>query len=558
VTDRKATAPDTPARIPAILKDSVRNRGVAFTAGERAGLGLTGRLPSAVLTLDEQAERAYIQLRSAPASITRKVYLDQLRDRNETLYFKVLADHLAEFLPIVAEPVPGEAIGQCVPEYGSPDGIYLSIDRPGDIEKSFATLGLGADDVDVIVCSDAAEVPGIGDRGVDGIEIAAGKLAIYAAAAGVRPGRVIPVSLDVGTDNEALRSDPLYLGSRHARRRGRDYDAFVKRYVETVSSLFPRALLHFGAFGPENARKILQAYGHGYRVFTDDVQGTGTVVLAAVYAGVRVSGIPMKHQTVVVFGAGAAGVAIADQLRDAIVADGATDEQARSQIWLVGEQGLLFDDMDDLRDFQKGYARKRSDSPWASRPAPVGLTETISEAAPTILVGTSAVEGAFTRQVIEAMCQATRRPLIMTVSGSPSTAEATPSDVMTWSDARALVAAGSAVSPAGDDGSTFTIGQANSFLVAPGLGLGVIVSRASRVTPHMLRAAAAAIAEQADASQPGTPLLPVVRNLRASSAMVAEAVVRAAVADGVAVHYPTNLTQAIQDAMWLPAYPDIG
>jgi malate dehydrogenase (oxaloacetate-decarboxylating) len=558
VTDRKATAPDTPARIPAILKDPVRNRGVAFTAGERAGLGLTGRLPSAVLTLDEQAERAYIQLRSAPASITRKVYLDQLRDRNETLYFKVLADHLAEFLPIVAEPVPGEAIGQCVPEYGSPDGIYLSIDRPGDIEKSFATLGLGADDVDVIVCSDAAEVPGIGDRGVDGIEIAAGKLAIYAAAAGVRPGRVIPVSLDVGTDNEALRSDPLYLGSRHARRRGRDYDAFLQRYVETVSSLFPRALLHFGAFGPENARKILQAYGHGYRVFTDDVQGTGTVVLAAVYAGVRVSGIPMKHQTVVVFGAGAAGVAIADQLRDAIVADGATDEQARSQIWLVGEQGLLFDDMDDLRDFQKGYARKRSDSPWASRPAPVGLTETISEAAPTILVGTSAVEGAFTRQVIEAMCQATRRPLIMTVSGSPSTAEATPSDVMTWSDARALVAAGSAVSPAGDDGSTFTIGQANSFLVAPGLGLGVIVSRASRVTPHMLRAAAAAIAEQADASQPGTPLLPVVRNLRASSAMVAEAVVRAAVADGVAVHYPTNLTQAIQDAMWLPAYPDIG
>jgi malate dehydrogenase (oxaloacetate-decarboxylating) len=558
VTDRKATAPDPPARIPAILNDPVRNRGVAFSAEERAGLGLTGRLPSAVLTLDEQAERAYIQVRSASAGITRKVYLEQLRDRNETLYFKVLSEHPAELLPVVADPVPGEAIGQCTQEFYIPNGIYLSIDRPGDIEGSFASLGLGADDVDVIVCSDAAEIPGIGDRGVGGIQIAAGKVAAYTAAAGIRPGRLIPVSLDVGTDNQALRSDPLYLGNRHARRRGRDYDAFIRRYVETVSRLFPGALLHFGAFGPENARKILQAYGRGYRVFGEDMQGTGTMVLAAVYAGIRVSGIPMKHQTVVVFGAGATGVAIADQLHDAIVADGATDEQARSQIWLVGRQGLLFDDMDDLRDFQKGYARKRSDSPWGSWPAPVGLTETIGEAAPTILLGTSAVEGAFTRQVIEAMCQATRRPLVMTVSGSPSTAEATPSDVMTWSDARALVGAGSAVSAAGYDGSTFTIAQANSLLVAPGLGLGVIVSRASRVTPHMLRGAAAAIAEQADASQPGTPLLPAPRNLRASSAMVAEAVVPAAVTDGVAVHYPTNLTQAIQDAMWLPAYPDIG
>jgi len=327
--------------------------------------------------------------------------------------------------------------------------------------------------------------------------------------------------------------------------------------VETASGLFPGALLHFEAFGPDNAWKILQDYGHGYRVFTNDVQGTGTLVLAAVYAGIRVSGIPMKHQTVAVFGAGATGVAIADQLRDAIVADGATDEQARSQIWLVGRHGLLFDDMDDLRDFQRGFARKRSDSPWASRLAPVGLTETINEAAPTTLLGTSAAQGAFTRQVIEAMCQATRRPLVMTVSGSASTAESTPSDVMAWSEGRALVAAGDAVSPDGSS-SRFTIGQASSFLLVPGLGLGVIVSRASRVTPRMLRAAAATIAEQTDASQPGTPLLPVVRNLRASSATVAEAVVRAAVADGVAVHYPTNLTQAIQDAMWLPTYPSIG
>jgi malate dehydrogenase (oxaloacetate-decarboxylating) len=527
-------------RTHSILNDRVRNRGVAFSVRERAELGLTGRLPPAVLTLDEQAERAYSQLRAMPGGVARKLYLEHLRDRNETLYFTVLSGHPAELLPIVTDPLAGDGIGQSSPECYSPDGIYLSIDRPGDIEKSFATLGLGAGDVDIIVCSDGEEIPGIGDWGGGGIQIAAGKLAIYTAAAGIRPSRVIPVALDAGTDNQALRGDPFYLGSRRARCHGQDYHAFIRRYVQTVSRLFPGALLHFEAIDPENARQVLHAYGRGYRVFSD-VQGTGAAVLAAVYAGIRVTGIPMKYQMVVAFGAGAAGVAIADQLRDAMVADGATEEQARSQIWLVGTS------------------------------APAGLTETIDEAAPTILLGTSAVEGAFNRPVIEAMCRSTRRPLILPVSGPAGTAEAAPSDVIAWSDGRALVAtgsaartagtaartAGTAAGAAGRDGAAFTIRRAGSFLVDPGLGLGVMVSGACRVTPHMLRAAAAAIAEQADASQPGAPLLPVVRDLRASSAMLAEAVVRAAVADGVAVFNPMNPTEAIQDAMWRPAYPDI-
>jgi malate dehydrogenase (oxaloacetate-decarboxylating) len=408
----------------------------------------------------------------------------------------------------------------------TPSILNLSIDRPGDIEKSFAALGLGAGDVDIIVCSDGAEIPGVGDRGVGGIQAAAGTLAIYTAAAGIRPGRVVPVSLDAGPDNQALRGDPFYLGSRRARRRGQDYDAFIRRYVQTVSRLFPGALLHFEAIHPEHARRLLHAYSRGYRVFSD-VQGTGAAVLAAIYAGIRVTGIPMKYQTVVAFGAGATGVAIAGQLRDAMVADGATEEQARSQIRLVGTS------------------------------APAGLTETVDQAAPTILLSTSAVEGAFTQSVIEAMCRATSRPLILPVSGPSSRAEAGPSDVIAWSDGRALVATGSAAGAPGHDGARFTIRQAGSFLVVPGLGLGVLVSGASRVTPRMLRAAAAAIAEQADASQPGAPLLPAVRDLRASSAMLAEAVVRAAVIDGVAVFNPTNPAQAIQDAMWQPAYPEI-
>ena len=548
----------TPPQFSAILVDAARNRGAAFSAAERDALGLTGRLPPAVLTLDEQSQRAYTQLQSQPDNLARSVFLGRLHDRNETLYFKVLSDHLAEVLPVVEGCAANEVIGRYPDEYGSPRGIYLSIDRPGDIEKSLATLGLGTGDVDVIVCSDAEQVPGIGDRGAGGMRTATGKLAAYTAGAGIHPQRVIPVSLDAGTDNETLLSDPSYLGNRHARRRGQDYDAFIERYVQTVSALFPDALLHFEDLSDENERKVLRTYGHRYRVFTGGVQGTGAVVLAAVYAAIRVTGIPMKHQELVVFGAGAAGVGIADQLRAAMTADGATDEQARSQIWLANAHGLLFDDMGDLRDFQRNYAKQRSGAPGASRPGAAGLADIIERVAPTILVGASALRGTFTQEVVQAMCQATRRPLILPLSTAAATIEAMPADIIAWSGGKALVATGVQADPIEWNGTTFTLGQLNEVLAYPGLGLGIIASQAAKVTPRMLQAAAAALAEQVDASQLGAPLLPSSHGLRASSALVAEAVVCAAVADQVALFNPTNPIRAIHDAMWRPAYPDIG
>jgi malate dehydrogenase (oxaloacetate-decarboxylating) len=554
MSDRKALSPRTRT----ILEDPARNRGVAFSVREREELGLTGRLPSGVLTLSEQAERTAAQLRSLPNDLARSLYLGQLNDRNETLFFKVLSDHLDELLPIVCDPTAGETIEQYSHEHRRPRGIYLSIDRPDDIEKSFASLGLGADDVDVIACSDAGDLPGVGDCGVAGVRIAAGKLAVYTAGAGIRPDRVIPVSLDAGTDNQALLDDPLYVGNRHARRRGKDYEAFIERYVQTASRMFPGALLHFQDFGARQARRILQSYGGDYRVFVDNMQGTGAVVLAAVYAAARLTGIPMKHQTMVVFGAGAAGVAVADQVHDAIVADGATDEQAGNQIWLVGNGGLLFDDMDDLRNFQAPYAKNRSDVAWVAGSGPVGLVRTIERTAPTILLGAAGIHGAFTPQVIRAMGKATRRPAILSISNPASRIEATPSDVITWSDGRALVATGVPAASVEYQGTTFAIGQANSALIFPGIGLGIIVSRAARVTPHMLQAAAAAVAEQVDMSRAGAPLLPGVQNLRASSALVAEAVIRAAVTDKVATFNPTSLTRAVHDAMWIPDYPGIG
>jgi len=531
---------------------------VAFTTAERESLGLIGRLPSALLTLDQQAQRAYRQLQNQGTDLAKNVYLEQLHDRNETLYFKLLSEHLPELLPIVYDPTIGDAIMQYSHEYRRPRGVFLSIDRPGDIARAFSTLDLGADDVDLIVCSDAEQILGIGDWGVGGIQISVGKLAVYTAAAGVDPHKVIPASLDVGTDNEGLLNDPLYLGNRHARVRGPQYDAFIKTYLEVASSLFPNALLHFEDFGPGNERRILVQYGDRYRIFNDDMQGTGAITLAAVLAAVRVSGLPMREQKLIVFGAGTAGVGIADQLREAMVRDGATPERATAQVWLIDKQGLLLDSMTDLRDYQKPYARRAPEvSGWANGPdGAISLLDAVCNVGPTILLGTSTAHGAFTREVVEARAARVERPIILPLSNPTSRIEAMPADIIPWSKGKALVATGIPLAPVVYEGVTYSIGQANNALVYPGLGLGTIVARASRVTPGMLVAAAEAVARQVDVAAPGASLLPAIENLRASSATTAAAVVEAATRDGVATARIDNRVQAVQDAMWQPVYEE--
>jgi malate dehydrogenase (oxaloacetate-decarboxylating) len=549
------TMPRTPAT-PRGLEDPMLNRGVGFTAAEREALGLTGRLPAAVLTLEQQALRAHQQLQLQGSDLAKNVYLEQLHDRNEVLYYRVLSDHLAELLPIVYDPTVGDAIERYSHEYRRPRGVFLSIDRPDDIGKAFATLELGKDDVDLIVCSDAEEILGIGDWGVGGIQIAVGKLAVYTAAAGIDPRRVIPVSLDVGTDNEGLLNDPLYLGNRHARIRGAAYDAFIKKYLETASSLYPGALLHFEDFGPGNARRILVTYGGQYRIFNDDMQGTGAITLAATLAAVKVTGVPMREQKLLVFGAGTAGVGIADQLHDAMVRDGASREQATAQVWLVDKQGLLTSDMSDLRDYQRPYARTPQEVEGWTAGGAISLLDAVRHVCPTILLGTSTVHGAFTREVIETMSAGVERPIVFPISNPTSRIEAMPADVIAWSKGKALVAVGIPVGPVEYEGVTYQIGQANNALLYPGLGLGTIVSGAAKVTAGMLLAAAQAVAGQVDVSAPGAALVPPVDNLRASSATTAVAVAQAAIADGVATSKPDNLIQAVQDAMWQPAYRD--
>jgi malate dehydrogenase (oxaloacetate-decarboxylating) len=567
---------------PAALADPFQNRGAAFTVAERDALGLTGRLPAAVLSLDEQAVRAYGQLQRQPSDLAKNIYMEQLHDRNEVLYYKVLADHLAELLPVVYDPTIGDAIERYSHEYRRPRGLYLSIDHPNDMDKAFASLQLGPDDVDLIVCSDAEEILGIGDWGVGGSEISVGKLAVYTAAAGIDPRRVVPVSLDVGTDNEGLLNDPLYLGNRHSRVRSAAYDAFIKRYVQTASSLFPKALLHFEDFGAGNARRILLAYRDTYRVFNDDMQGTGAVVMAGLFNALRVTGARWRDQRVVLLGGGTAGVGIADQVRDQMTRDGLSEEQAIRQIWVVDLPGLLTDDMGEaLLDYQRPYARPAAEAgDWAKTPVQIDpsaaqrwpemaalrqaraasgvvtLETVVEKVKPTILVGASTAHGAFTQRVVETMSAAVARPVIFPISNPTSLIEAMPSDVITWSKGHALVATGLPIPPFEYSGVTYWFGQANNALLYPGLGLGSIVSGATRVTDGMLLAAAEAVAGQADVSATGASLLPAVENLRASSATAAVAVAQAATADGVATRHPDDWVQAVQDAIWQPVYPD--
>jgi len=567
--------------IPDVLDNPFLNRGVAFTAAEREALGLTGRLPSAVLSLEEQARRAYQQLRMQGSDLAQNVYMEQLHDRNEVLYFKVLLDHLTELLPVVYDPTVGDAIERYSHEYRRPRGIYLSIDRPDEMEAAFGTLKLGPGDVDLIVCSDAEEILGIGDWGVGGIQISVGKLAVYTAAAGVDPRRVIPVSLDVGTDNEGLLNDPLYLGNRHARVRGSDYDAFIERYLRVASSLFPDALLHFEDFGANNARRILVTYRDKYRIFNDDMQGTGAVVMAGLFNALKVTGTRWRDQRVVVFGGGTAGVGIADQIRDQMRRDGLDASQATSQIWIVDLPGLLTDDMGDgLVDYQRPYARRTAEAAgWAKTPVQVDpaaairwpemaglrharaasgiitLETVVEHVKPTILIGTSTAHGAFTQQVIEIMSGGVERPVIFPISNPTSQIEAMPSDIINWSHGTALVCTGLPIPPLDYDGVRYSFGEANNALVYPGLGLGAIVSGASKMTDGMILAAAEAVAGQADVSQPGAALLPHVENLRAASATAAIAVAKAAADDGVATKKADDLVQAVLDAMWQPVYP---
>ncbi|WP_028402232.1 NAD-dependent malic enzyme [Ectobacillus panaciterrae] len=546
---------ETALRGAELLATPPLNKGVAFTEKERKELGLTGLLPPAVLTLEEQARRAYEQFSSQPSDLSKNVTLSALYDRNEVLFYRLLTDHLQEMLPIVYTPTVGLAIQRYSNEYRKPRGVYLSIDNPKGIEEAFANFGAAAADIDLMVITDGEGILGIGDWGVGGINIAIGKLAVYTAAAGIDPSRVMPVILDVGTDRDELLNNPLYIGNRHPRVRGEQYDAFIEHFVATASKMFPNALLHWEDFSSSNARNILDKYRNKVCTFNDDIQGTGAVSLAAVLAAVHTSGMPLSKHRVVVFGAGTAGIGIADQVRDAMVREGLSVEEANRRFWCLDRPGLLTDNMEELYDFQRPYARPAVEiSEYGTANESIGLAEVVRHVHPTILIGTSTVAGAFTKEIVQEMAAHVKRPVILPMSNPTPLAEAKPADLIAWTEGRALVATGSPFAPVTYNKTVYVIGQSNNALIFPGLGLGTIVSRAQIITDGMFTAAAEAVASMIDMSQPGAPLLPQVEDLRTISETVAIEVAKAAFADGVARVKNDNIAQAVRDAMWEPVY----
>jgi len=542
-----------------VLASPTINRGTAFTNEERTALGLTGLLPTGVTTLDGQLRRVYGQYSKQDGDLRKWVYLANLRDRNEVLFYRLLSDHIQEMLPIVYTPTVGLAIERFSHEFRRPRGVYLSVDRPEDVEASFRNTGLGAEDVDLLVATDSEGILGIGDQGVGGIEISIGKLAVYTAAAGIHPHRVLPVVLDMGTDNLKLLNDEMYLGARHARVRDQRYDDLIDAYVTTVTKRFPNAMLHWEDFGAGNARRILGRYADQVCTFNDDMQGTAAVVLAAAFSAVRTVGTRLRDQRVVIHGAGTAGLGIADMMRDQMVREGLSPEEATGRFWALGRGGLLTDDKaEQLYDFQVPYARPASEvAGWSASGNQISLVDVVARVRPTMLIGTSTHTGAFTEAIVRTMATHADRPIIMPLSNPTSKCEALPADLIRWTDGRALVATGSPFPPVTHDERTYEIAQANNALVFPGLGLGVTVARATRISDRMIAAAADAVAELSNATRPGAPLLPPVEDLRMVSAAVAVAVARAAEQEGLAQATLHDPIQQVHQAMWRPDYPHI-
>jgi len=548
----------TKARGLAVLNSPVLNKGTAFTAEEREALGLRGLLPPDISTLEIQVRRAYIQYERLPDSLSKNIYLTALHDRNEVLFYRLFSEHLREMIPIVNDVTVGIAVEQYHHECRPPRGVYLSIDHPEGINEAFAGVGVRAGDIDLIVATDAEQIRGIGDWGVGGMEVSIGKLAIYTAAGGIDPARVIPVMLDVGTNRESLLEDPAYIGNRHARICGERYDAFIDAYVSTVTTLFPNALLQWEDFASANGRRILERYRDRICTFNEDIQGTGAIARAAAISATRVCGTLLRNQRVVILGAGTAGISVADQLRDAMVLEGLTKEDAARRFWCIDRKGLLTLEMaDELRDDQVAYARPAAESKsWKHDGVQggVNLAEVVRRVKPTMLIGASTAAGSFTEGIVREMGANTDRPIIFALSNPPARAEANPADLIAWTDGRALIAAGSPFAPVTYKGVTYVVAHLNNAMLYPGLALGAIVSRASRISAGMFAAAASAVSSLVVVRQPGASLLPHVDNLRSVSATVAVAVAEAAVAEGLAGVRLDDIVQQVQDAMWQPEY----
>lgn len=535
-----------------ILNNPFLNKGTAFTLEERKELGLIGLLPPYVQTIEEQAAQTYAQMQTKANDLEKRLFLMEIFNTNRTLFYYLFSQHLEEFNPIVYDPTIADTIEGYSDLFVDPQYAgYLDINHPENIEATLKNAA-GDREIRLIVVTDAEGILGIGDWGTNGVDISVGKLMVYTGAAGIDPSMVLPLVIDAGTNREELRNNPNYLGNRHERIRGERYYDFIDQFVQTAERLFPKLYLHWEDFGRLNAANILEKYRKQIPTFNDDIQGTGIVTLGGIFGSLDISGEKLTDQVYLCYGGGTAGAGIASRVLREMVSEGLSEEEAYKRFFMVDKQGLLFDDMDDLTPEQKPFAKKRAD--FSNADKLTDLLEVVKIVKPTILVGTSTQPNTFTKEIVEAMCENTERPMIFPLSNPTKLAEASAKDLIEWSDGKAFVATGIPADTVSYKGVDYVIGQANNALIYPGLGLGMLASEASLLTDEMIGAAAHSLSGIVNPGQPGAPVLPPFKYVADVSIKVAEAVAKKAQEQGLARAKETDMAKAVRDLKWYPEY----
>lgn len=532
------------------------NKGTAFTYEERKEFGLLGKLPHKVETLEEQTKRAYLQYSSYTTRLQQNIYLNNLHDKNQILFYKLLNKHVGEMLPTIYTPIVGTAVKRFSHEYRQPRGLYIAHTDKNMLEEILSNRS--NPEIDLIVVTDGEGVLGIGDQGIGGMDIPVAKLMVYSLCGGIDPTRTLPVFLDAGTNNQDLLNDPMYLGCQHPRINNEAYDDFIATFVSAIQKHFPNAFLHWEDFGRGNARRILDQFQDALCTFNDDIQGTGAVTLAALLAACDVTGTKLCDQRIVVFGAGSAGTGISDQIIDALIRDGLSAEEAYQRFWLIDRQGLLLNTHYDLTEAQKPYARdlKELDSWTINDKQRASLTDTVRHVKPTILIGCSAQPGSFSQDIIEIMSQHCDRPIIFPLSNPDEKCEAQPIDILNWSQGKALIATGTAFPDVEYQNRMLQIAQCNNALVFPGIGLGILAVNASRLTKDMILAAAQTLCTFSPSKKDTfLPLLPSLDNAQTVAKEIAVAVAQCAINSGHAQkNQDADLKKLIDELFWEPRY----
>ncbi|ENV1440050.1 NAD-dependent malic enzyme [Vibrio parahaemolyticus] len=540
---------------PALMATPLLNKGSAFSAEERSSFNLEGLLPETTETIQEQVERAYQQYKSFESDMDKHIYLRNIQDTNETLFYRLVQNHISEMMPIIYTPTVGAACENFSNIYRRGRGLFISYpnrDRIDDLLNNATNHN-----VKVIVVTDGERILGLGDQGIGGMGIPIGKLSLYTACGGISPAYTLPIVLDVGTNNPQRLADPMYMGWRHPRITGPDYDAFVEEFIQAVQRRWPDALIQFEDFAQKNAMPLLERYKDRICCFNDDIQGTAAVTVGSLLAACKAAGTQLSKQRITFLGAGSAGCGIAEAIIAQMVSEGISDEKARSQVYMVDRWGLLQEGMPNLLDFQQRLVQKHSNTKeWENEGNGFSLLDVMRNAKPTVLIGVSGAPGLFSQEVIEEMHKHCKRPIVFPLSNPTSRVEATPNDIIRWTNGEALVATGSPFDPVVHEGRTYPIAQCNNSYIFPGIGLGVLAVNAKRVTDEMLMESSRALATCSPLAINGRgALLPPLEEIHLVSKKIAFAVAKKAIEQGVALEITDEaLNDAIDQAFWQPVY----